>query len=143
MDFSKTIKINLVIWVLLFLDSAYMMYSKYIGAEVSLVQNGALVSKILIAQAVGLFGIYLGLERLLFRKSRINKFASESPMKISVPLYIITILGLAFAQASIIWGVVAYSVSGNTAFICVLYSIALVFMAYSFPWKWRVTSNSI
>ena len=139
MNFDKTIKVNIVIWGIMFLNSLYMVYSKYIEAEVSLRQNGVLFSKVLIVQAVIIFCLYFNIERVLFRKSRLNKFIQRSPNKISIPFYFITIIGLAFAQAAIIWGAEALKSSGNIAFLFALYGVGILFLAYSFPWKWRVS----
>ncbi len=133
----------MIIWGVMVIDAAYMMYSKFYNHEIALRQNGDLFSKILIAEAVFLFIVLFIIERFLFRKSRINKCIQDSPIKLIIPFYIVTILGTAFAQASIIWGGETIEATGNNTFVFVLYGIAILFLLYFFPWGWRLKEKSI
>jgi len=139
--FRKTRIINLIIWTLLFFDSIYLMYSTHNIKEFSIEPRGLIVSKLLIIPALILLIIYILSERLLFREKRIQKFVKSSPKRLTIPLYIVTILGLAFAQSCIIWAETSLTITGKHTYLYIFYSISLVFIIYSFPWKWRLNKG--
>jgi len=138
MNLKWTIRINCVLWVLMLLSSLYVVYSKHTLVEMSSVQNGRLFSQILITEAALLFAIYAIAERLFFRRSRVRRLAQKSPKNIIVAFYLTTIMGSAFEETCVIWGEETLKTTGNYSFLFVLYGIGLLFMAYAFPWKWRI-----
>ena len=139
MKFKKTIITNMVIWGIMVIDSFYVMYAKPQYFESPNINNGILYSKILIGEAILLFIILLCIERFLFRRSRVKKFFIDTPFRLIVPLYIMTIIGTAFSQASIIWGNESFKAVGDNVFIYVLYGIGILFAIYYFPWSWRLS----
>ncbi|MEW6489646.1 MAG: hypothetical protein AB1578_17270, partial [Thermodesulfobacteriota bacterium] len=142
MQFRKTLINNWIIWSLMAINGVYMMYSRFHNAEVNIQTNGGLFSVVLICEALFLFVLLFCVERFLFRKSRIRRFGKDEPKRIVIPFYFSTILGTAFAQASIVWGSEALKATGDSGFMFVLYGISIVFLGYFFPWRWRLATES-